>query len=322
MKKKFNCPLCHSILTENKFLTIIGVWDDKVKIEKELKEKLRTAEKEKKIAIKDGIEKGKQKEKSRADRLAKQADSYLDQIKEQNEKIKQLQRQLKEGTTAQSEGLDFEKELIEQLGNEFSEDFIEHHGKDGDILHRIFHKSGEIGSILYECKKTAKFNQEYIHQTKRAIAARNANYGILVSFAAKKNTQGFYVDNDIIVVHPFGAIHIAQVLRNALIDMYSLKIDHRQLEERAQQLMDFIKSNDFKNSVENTIYRAQELAKMLIAEYKSHKRTWKKRLGHYNGIYANANVVQLKTKNILNGHRTTKSLMKTGIKKLPSPDGV
>jgi len=320
-KKKYNCPLCNSILTENKYLTIIGVWDDKVKIERELKEKLRNAEKEKKLAIKDGIERGKQKEKSRADRLAKQANSYLEQIKGQNEKIKQLQRQLKAGTTAQTEGLDFERELIEQLEKEFPEDFIEHHGKDGDILHRIFHKSREVGSILYECKKTAKFNQEYIHQTKRAISARNANYGVLVSFVARKNTQGFYVDNEIIVVHPFGAIHIAQVLRSALIDMFSLKIDHRQLEERAQQLMNFIKSNDFKNSVENTIYRAQELARLLIAEYKNHKRVWKKRMAHYNGIYVNANIVQLTTKNILNGQRR-KSLTKRDIKKLPSPDGV
>lgn len=320
-KRKFNCPLCNSILTENRYLTIIGVWDDKVKIEKELKEKLRNAEKDKKLAIKDGIEKGKQKEKSRADRLAKQASSYLDQIKGQNEKIKELQRQLKEGTTAQTEGIDFEKELVDQLEKEFPEDLIEHHGKDGDILHRIFHKSSEVGSILYECKKTAKFSQEYIHQTKRAISARNANYGVLVSFAVKKNTQGFYVDNDIIVVHPFGAIHIAQVLRSALIDMFSLNIGQRQLEERAQQLMDFIKSNDFKNSVENTIYRAQELARLLIAEYKTHKRVWKKRMTHYNGIYMNANIVQLTTKNILNGHRK-KGLTKTDIKKLPSPDGV
>src|SRR5690606_15463577 len=175
--------------------------------------------------------------------------------------------------------------------------------------------------ILYECKKTAKFNQEYIHQTKRAISARNANYGVLVSFVARKNTQGFYVDNEIIVVHPFGAIHIAQVLRSALIDMFSLKMDHRQLEERAQQLMNFIKSNDFKNSVENTIYRAQELARLLIAEYKNHKRVWKKRMAHYNGIYVNANIVQLTTKNILNGQRR-KSLTKRDIKKLPSPDGV
>lgn len=341
-QKKHSCPLCGSHLTEMKYFEIVGVWDAKAKAEQEIKDKLKDVERqkkemiekqkiilkqkelEKKNAIKTGIETGKKKEKSRADKMAKQATAYLEQVKTQNKKIKELQEQLKKGTTSQEEGKDFEKELENQLKKAFPSDKIggTPGGRGGDIMHEVIFKSKVIGSILYECKKTAKFSSDYIHQTKKAISSRNATYGILVSFASKKNTQGFYVDNGIIVVHPYGAIHIAQVLRNSILEAHSLKLDHKQLEERSQKLMDFIKSDDFKNSVDNTIYRTHELAKMLIDEFKEHKKMWEKRALHYNGIHINTHQIQISTKNILNGIPVNKSLILKEIPRLPSPNDI
>lgn len=336
--KKHKCPLCGSVLTQVKYYEIVGVWDEKAKAEKEIKKELQEAkqqkqqmlsqfnaekkrfESEKKHAIKEGIEKGKQKEKSRADLLAKRANSYLEQIQVQNQKIQELEKHLKEGTTPQTAGLDFEKVLVRQLQKEFSCDKIEHHGKGGDILHKVFSKSKEIGSILYECKKTNKYSVSYVHQTKRAISTRNATYGVLVCFASKKDCQGFFVDNDIIVVHPYGAVHIAQVLRNALIEMYSLQVTHKELETRSQNLMKFIKSDEFKNSVSDTVYRTQELAKILVAEHKEHLRNWEKRFHHYNSIHTNTSQIQVVTKNILNGIPMNKTVLKNEIKQLPNPD--
>lgn len=336
--KKFKCPLCGSMLTEVKYYEIVGVWDEKARAEKEIKKELAEAkrqrqiliaqqkaamkklEREKRQAIKDGIEKGKQKEKSRADKLSQLVQKQTADLQNAQKKIKELEKHLKEGTTPQTAGLDFEKELVKQLQKEFPTDKIEHHGKGGDIHHRVIFKSKEIGSILYECKKTTKFNSEYVHQTKRAISSRNATYGVLVTFATRKNSQGFFVENDIIVVHPYGTIHIAQVLRNALVEMHSLKLNHKQLEERSQNLMNFIKSDDFKNSLDNTIYRTQELAKMLLAEHKEHMKTWEKRFHHYNGIHSNTSQLQIATKNILNGLPINKNLIKTEIKQLPAPE--
>ncbi|HYE55120.1 MAG TPA: hypothetical protein VD996_09765 [Chitinophagaceae bacterium] len=337
-QKKHKCPLCGSFLQENRYFEIVGVWDEKVKVEREIKKKLQEAEqekkkiieqqkatlrkleKEKRLAIRDGIERGKQKEKSRADRLSKLVQKQTADLENAQHKIKELEKHLKNGTTPQTAGHDFERALVQQLQKEFTTDKIEHHGKGGDILHRVFSKGKEIGSILYECKKTAKFSNAYVHQTKRAIFERNATYGVLVCFASKKDSQGFFVENDIIVVHPFGAVHIAQVLRSALIDMHSLKLNHKELETRAQNLMTFIKSDDFKNSVSNTIYRSRELVKLLVEEYKEHMKTWEKRFGHYNGIHINTNKLQVVTKSILSGIPINKNLIKNEVQQLPAPD--
>jgi hypothetical protein len=337
-KSKFNCPLCKSTLSEAKYYEVIRVADAQAKaqelIKKQLaeahkkqkeilakqKETLQRLEKEKREAIKDGILKGKQKEMARANKLAKLVEKQTGDLQHANKKIKELENHLKNGTTPQTAGLDFEKELVKQLAKEFPSDKIEHYGKGGDILHRVFYKSVEIGSIIYECKKTTKYSSDYVHQTKRAIAMRNASYGVLVTFASRKNSQGFFVDNNIIVVHPYGTIHIAQVLRNSLAEMHSLKLNQQQLEERSQQLMDFIKSDDFKNSVDNTIYRTQELAKILLDEHKEHMKIWQKRFQHYNGIHSNTNQIHMTTKNILSGVPVSKSLIQAEIKQLPAPD--
>lgn len=337
-KKKYKCPLCGSLLAEVKYYEIVGVWDEKAKAEKEIKRKLQEVEqqkkeiilkqkatmqkleKEKRDAIKDGVEKGKKKEQARANRLSKLVQNQTADLQHANIKIKELEKHLKEGTTPQSAGHDFERELVKQLEKEFPNDKIEHHGKGGDIFQRVIFKSKEIGSILYECKKTTKFSPDYVHQTKRAVSTRNATYGVLVTFASRKNSQGFFVENDIIIVHPFGTVYIAQVLRNALIEMNSLKLSHKELETRSQNLMNFIKSNDFKNFIDNTIYRTQELAKILVTEYKEHLRNWEKRKNHYNSIHSNANQLQIVTSNILNGIPLNKNLIKTEIKQLLAPN--
>ena len=336
--KKFKCPLCDSHLAEVKYYEIVGVWDEKAKAERAIKEELantkrqrqemiakhnaekRKFEQDKKLAIKDGIEKGKQKEKSRADRLSKLVNKKSLDLQKATQKIKELEKHLKDGTDPQTAGHDFEKELTKQLGKEFPTDKIEKHGQGGDILHRINFESKEIGSILYECKKTSQFLPEYVHQTKRAIAQRSATYGVMVTFATRKNSQGFFIENDIIVVHPYGTVHIAQVLRNALVEIHLLKLNHKQIEERSQNLMNFIKSDDFKNSVDNTIYQTKELAKLLIQEHKEHLKNWKKRFHHYNGIHRNTKQIEISTKNILSGVAWSKNSIKTEIKALPAPE--
>src|SRR5258706_15087581 len=140
--KKFTCPLCDSILTENKYLKIVGVWEEQAKAKKAIEEKLKDAERQKKdiiqqqketlkkmqqqskLAIKDGIEKGKEKEKKRANRLSLMVQKQTADLQNANSQIKALQKHLKDGTTPQDAGRDFEKELIKQLQKEFPLDKV------------------------------------------------------------------------------------------------------------------------------------------------------------------------------------------------------
>lgn len=336
--KKFRCPLCGSFLTQTRYYEIIGVWEERKKLEKTLQKQLQNLqnerqkflhekkeikvqmEKQMKKAVKEALEKGKLKEKARADRLSKMIQTKTQDIQNLNKKIKELQEQLKKGTTPQVEGLNLEEELVKELNKEFPEDKIEHHGKTGDIIHCVNFKNKYVGVILYECKKTTKFNPAFIDQTKRAMAMRQATYGVLVTTAFKKDTAGFWVEKDILIVHPYGAIYIAKVLRKSIIEIYSLKISRMEMEKRSRKLMEYIKSEDFKNSVEDSIYRTRSLYEMLKKEIKSHQGIWHDRYMHYRIIHDNISRLELVTSNILKGLPPKEAIAHLKLKQLPPPE--
>jgi hypothetical protein len=336
--KKFRCPLCGSFLTQTRYYEIIGVWEERQKLEKTLKEKLENLQNERqkllrekkdikismqkkmKKAIKEALEKGKMKEKSRAERLSKMIQAKTQDIQKLNKKIKELQEQLKRGTTPQVEGFNFEEELVKELKKEFPEDKIEHHGKNGDIIHRVNFKNKTVGVIIYECKKTTDFNPNFIDQTKKAMVLRQATYGVLVTTASKKDTAGFWVEKDILIVHPYGAIYIAKFLRKSIIEIHSLKISGIEMEKRSKELMEYIKSEDFKNSVEDTIYRTRLLYEMLKKEIKNHQKNWHDRYIHYSTINNNINRVELVTSNILKGISWRDVIKNQKDQQLPPPE--
>ena len=369
MQKKFECPLCESLLSENRYYEIIGVWEEKKKFEQNLKKQLAITkqteekllqekkeiqqklikekaelkkkfeasfEKQKSIILKkaqeeanklakknidkvnkekfelerknkrelikakkEALEKGKKHEKSRADKLSNMLQGKMKDIEKNQEIIKELKEQLKKGTTPQIEGLNLEEELVKELKGKFPSDRNERHGHKGDILHYITHNSKEIGLIVYECKKTQKFQKNYITQIKNDVAKRNATYGVLVTTASEKNKAGFWVDNDILIVHPYGTIYIAEVLRKWIINFYALKLDKKELSECAKKLLEYIKSDKFKNCVQDSIHRIRELNEILKKEITTHKNSWEKRHDHYAHISENSQNIEEDSKTIL-----------------------
>ncbi len=269
--------------------------------EKRFKQELRDVQKE-------FLERGKEHEKKRTERLTESLKLKTDDWKRALDQIKELKEQLKKGTTPQMEGLNFEEELVKELKSKFPSDDIEHHGHAGDVLHYIVCEGKRVGLIVYECKKTQKFSKSYINQIKNDVIKRNANYGILVTVASDKNKSGFWVDKEIMIVHPYGAPYIAEVLRKSLISLYSLKLSDKELGERAKKLLEYIKSNKFRNSIKDNIDRAKELYELLNKEMEYHKTTWEKRHEHYAEIAKHSQEIDRDSKEIVGEDLGNKAL--------------
>ncbi len=332
MENKFKCPLCESPLSESRYYEIIGVWEEKKKFEKDLKKQLIIAEETKKKLLeekkaiqqnfikeksnlkkqlekeklemekrskkeiikakKEGEEEGKKHEKKRSEKLSKMLEGKMKEIESANKTIGELKEQIKKGTTPQIEGLNLEEELVKELKNRFPEDDIIHKGHAGDILHYIMYKRKQIGLIVYECKKTQKFQKSYITQIKNDVVKKTASFGVLVTTASEKDRAGFWIDNDILIVHPYGTIYIAEIIRRWIVSIYALKLNETEMNECAKKLLEYIKSDRFKNAVRDTIYRAKELNELLIKEAKTHENIWKKRKQHYDSIYRNSDSIK------------------------------
>ena len=146
-----------------------------------------------------------------------------------------------------------------------------------------------------------------------------ATYGVLVTFAFPKDQQGFFVEDGIIVVHPYGVICMAELLRDAMIELFSSKITGKELQKRAFKLMDYIKSDEFRTVINDNIYRTKKLSEMLKKEMTTHKNIWDERYDNYKGLYANSQVLMLNTSNIIKGIDESKLISPQSIKQLPEP---
>jgi len=257
----------------------------KLEIEKKARNELKKAEKE-------FLARGKEHEKKRMEKMNKMLDGKVNELQTANKMIKELNEQIKKGTTPQMEGLNFEEELVKELKAKFPEDDIQHKGHAGDILHYIMYKNKQIGLIVYECKKTQKFQNSYISQIKADVAKREATYGVLVTDAPEKDKAGFWVKDDILIVHPFGTIYIAEVIRKWIISLYAMKLSEVEMSECAKKLLEYIKGNKFKNSVRDTIDRIRQLNELLNKEMTTHKNLWEKRHKHYNYIHNHASSIE------------------------------
>ena len=279
---------------------------------KEMLELEKRQKKELNKTQKEFLEKGKTHEKKRTDKLSKMLEGKMEKLQGANKRIlesdkiiKELKEQLKKGTTPQIEGLNLEEELVKELRAKFPEDEIIRKGHGGDIFHYVKYKNKKIGFIIYECKKTQTFQKSYIHQIKNDVVKNNATYGVLVTVAPEKDKVGFWVKDDILIVHPYGTIYIAEVLRKWIISLYSLNLDKKELSECAKKLLEYIKSDKFKNCVEDTIDRTRQLNEMLKKEVTTHKNIWEKRHKHYVRISENSQNIEQDSKAILRDEKET-----------------
>ena len=307
----FHCPLCNSIISKSTFDRVTGILKEGKKLEQSLRRNARQA-----------VERGKASERRRAERLSDMVQAKTSKIQALVKTVSELRDQLRKGTTPQIEGLNFEQDLMSELTDRFRADKIQRFGKKGDILQTIFYRKAVAGSILYECKRTQRFSRKYVSQTKRAMVMQSATYGVLVTTSFPTNSAGFTISEDIFVVHPFGASDLAEFLRKGLIEMQSLKISGDQKNQRGGVLLEYARTEDFRNAIQDSIHSAHALRDLLVSEVRSHFLNWKKRLEHYRGINRNTILVGENARRIMRGEPTINRISETQVlqqvKELPA----
>lgn len=386
MVNEFRCPLCNQPVSISLYRKITGVWEERQKILKELKERRiklkeekkkllsdfnkrknelinkaikkekrqfdaklekiklkedltkkafdkklektielahKEAEREQKkafekerIKLKDSLrEEAQEAVKKQLDRIDKQKSyirNYLDQIKslkgglsDKDRRIRELELELKRQTTPQIEGLLYEGTLINQLKKMFGSegDKFEHTGKGGDIVHHIILNGIEIGIIVYECKRVKKWDKGYLTQTLRAKEKRRADYGILVTNAMKKGTQGFFIEKGIIIVHPAGVLALVGMLREQIKKITRMKLGQKERDEAIRLTLEYIEGPEFNNSLGALINESKTLYDELKSEINTHFSLWEKRYDHYKHIYEQSKLIENTTKIRLTGKK-------------------
>lgn len=219
----------------------------------------------------------------------------------QQQRINNLETQLKKQTTPQIEGLLYEDNLLEALKKEFPEDKFEHPGKGGDIIQFITCDQKQCGIIVYECKRVSQWQLAHAEQTAQAKLQRKADFGILVTNASKKGGGGFFLEKGIVVVHPGGVFSIANILREQILKIAQMKLTHAQREEVIDKTFEYLQGAEFKNTLDTVIRKTIEMYEDLKKECQDHVKIWKKRHDSLKVIHFNSTQVQTKTTAFVSG---------------------
>lgn len=218
-----------------------------------------------------------------------------------DENIQRLEKQLAEKATPQIEGLLYEKELMKQLQKRFKEDKFVNTGKGGDIIQSVVNDKEIVGTIVYECKRVKNYVSKHVNQIYDAQNKRKAEFGILVTNAMKKGTNGFFVEKGVIVVHATGVLYVASILRKQIVQISDMKLGQMEREKAVKNTLTYLESSEFSNSVGSIIQDSISLYNELVNEVKRHYKTWKERYVLYSRINSEANSIQGTTKALLSG---------------------
>jgi len=232
-----------------------------------------------------------------------QMKSQTSEIESQRKQIAELQRQLDKQSTPQIEGLLYEKNLVRELKHRFPKDEIIHKGKGGDILQNVRDSEGrDIGVIVYECKRVKHFNSKYITQTFLAKELRKADFAILVTNAMRKNTNGFFTEKEVMIVHATGVMSLSSVLRKQIIQISSMKLGQLERDRAVRMTLDYIEGPEFINALEGIIGETMKLHHELVEEAKKHFSTWQTRYASYQRIHGKAFEIKVISKSLLQGN--------------------
>jgi hypothetical protein len=294
MAKQLRCPVCRKPLTKSEYERALGIMEAKEEHRKHafdaLKQRLAKAKNDAKLAKKAGAD----AERARTQRLLHGKEREIQQLKE---RVKQLRR----GTTPQTDGLEFEEKLTERLRREFPSDKVVHAGKRGDVIHQVCFAEKVASVIIFECKRTPRIEAAHIRQVERAGREREADYAVLVTTGTRRGFTGLSRERDVLIVAPLGVIALVGLLRTYLLEIQKAQIKREKRSEVARRLLDYVNSAEFKRPLEQIVGSAQTLVNGLQEEIQEHFRGWQRRHEKYVTISFDANVLRENTQLVLRG---------------------
>ena len=211
-------------------------------------------------------------EKARHDERRKQ-DRLLEQATKQNE---QYRRQL-ERLTAHERGDIGEVEIRRALAAEFPGDDIRPLAKSrgaADIRHEVRDRGRVCGVIIYEVKNVATWQSAYLKQVRRSLTVVGGSQAVLVSTAFPKKQKYLAFEKDVAIVHPSIVTSVVRTLREVLIVRAASTGGRAERERRADQLLQFVKGEEFVRNMKIMAERLSELTALQAKERRQHDQIW------------------------------------------------
>lgn len=202
-------------------------------------------------------------------------------ISDMEKLVEELKRKSQQGSM-QTQGEVVELELEELLTKLFPTDEISEVKKGelgGDVRQIVKTQRGTYcGMILWERKRTKVWSEDWVKKLKEDMRRDNAHLGAIVTEAMPRDFKKQIVEKSgiWITTSPF-VEPLAMLLRKVIYDVAKEKAVKLNKQSKAEEIYDFVTSNEFIVQVESMVGIYQEMKSEISKERASSERQWKQR---------------------------------------------
>ncbi len=194
-------------------------------------------------------------------------------------KFSEMQRHLQR-KTANEVGEVAEVDLFDELREQFPEDRIARikKGQPGaDIKHEVMYKGQRCGCILYDSKNRQSWQNGYITKLRQDQVEARAEHAILATTVFPSGKRELCIESDIVVVNPARAVHVATLLRQAMVMMHIRGLSLQERATKTSRLYGLITSESYTRRFQEAVKISADILDLDVEEQKAHGIVWKKR---------------------------------------------
>jgi len=259
--------------------------------EKELKllEEKRKLEDEKKdlgLEVQRRLDEGRGQIEDKAYQRASEDHKFKDLEKDKkmtdmSKQIEELKRTSQQGSM-QTQGEVGELDLQETLGKLFPTDEISEVKKGelgGDIRQIVKTQRGtECGMILWERKRSKTWDEKWVSKLKEDMVRDKAHLGTIITEVLPKDFKKLIGEKSGVWITTAAFVEpLAMLLRKVLYDVAKEKAVKLNKQTKAEEIYDFVTSDEFVQQVERMMGIYQEMNEQISKERAVSERQWKLR---------------------------------------------
>jgi len=202
--------------------------------------------------------------------------------------VEELKRTSQQGSI-QTQGEVGELDLEDTLRKLFPTDEITEVKKGelgGDVRQIVRSQRGtECGLIIWERKRTKSWEEKWVSKLKEDMGRDKAHLGVIITEVLPKDFKKQIGEKSgIWITTRSFAEPLAKLLRERLYEVAKEKAIKSNKQTKAEEIYDFVTSNEFINQVERMMKIYQEMNEQISKERAVSERQWKLREMHVNRL--------------------------------------
>jgi hypothetical protein len=218
-------------------------------------------------------------ERDRDAKLLKQQADFNRERESLQKKAKVMEHQLQK-KTANELGDGAEVDIFEALRAAFPGDRITRvlKGQAGaDILCEVLYKGQSCGKIIIDSKNRQAWQNVFVTKLRQDQVDAKAEHAILASTVFPAGKKEMCIESDVIVVNPARVVHIAEILRSAMVMMHVRGLSIKERTGKMSRLYALITSDSYSRKFSEAGKLTREILELDVQEKKAHDNVWKKR---------------------------------------------